>query len=346
MAENIPPIPKHTPRAGASRRHTLSPSSSNKQPLSQLIQHFENNQINSCKKQTGAISKDDISLLTPTKLDVEDKENMGKVSEIVLKFKGNSVVKNRDVFFQTLLERRNEDIRSIGGSMNCSSTASVNSVAVKSMNSPVKVEFMKAWVNDVISKGELSPNAIQAQDFLADFGVKESEVGSEEWTDWSEAMRIAQEHGKNSVWVSPLADISLSLGNNDIKLSRSALAYKIELDSSIDALSIKMAPQSTCKNDISFDVDEGGGSSYSEHMMSQYPSLTDSPAFTFRSESLESVSLANSPIICPVVRMPVAERSSCDSNFTSSSMAAKSQQQEEARGEQVPKGCMSWFKCF
>ena len=282
-----------------------------------------------------------MSLHTPIRASESDadKENTrsplfcNSVAELALRFNGNSTVKSREHFFQTLMERRKEELK-------CSNSAFKSEPvgdAVKSMASPVRVEFMKAWVEDVIANGggeESPPDIRQAEQFLAEFGVKETIVGEEEWRDWSEAMRVAQQHGK--LWESPVRDGPLST----VRLSaRKPLgAYQPDLDSSIDAYSICISPtktRSAAKNDVSFDIDEG--SRYTEHMMSQYPEDGDVP--NIRGESMESINL-NNDIVCPVVRFPQSNRHSVDSAYTEGGSQAKSDV------KRAPKTCFSWFKCF
>ena len=316
------------------RRHTLSPASSAKKPLSELIQQFENPA--SCNKQE-YYAKDDWSVLSPVAmLSEDDKENTVNVSQIVSKFKGNSTVKSRDEFFKAMVQRRNEEAKALGKFKG----EPVGNI-VKAMTSPIKVEFMKAWVEDVITSGAgCSPDMKEATDFLADFGVKEKDVGNEEWSDWSEAMRAAHQHGQH--WQSPVKAGPLSCVR--MTPSRYAPSRCPELDSSIDAYSIKIsptkgAPHKTPNNDMSFDIDDG--ERYTEHMMSQYPGLDEHP--DIRSESLDSIAL-NNDIICPEVQFPASPRQSCDSTYTEGACSTRIQKDNAAK--RAPKTCVSWFGCF
>lgn len=309
-----------TPKS--SRRHTLSPCSSVKRPLAELILQFEH--PSSTNKQMAA--KDDFSLLSPTKMisDSSNKENCVTISpvftksvaEIASKFTGNSTVKNRDDFFQTLVERRKEELKH-----NSAFKAMPAGDMLKDFSSPVKAEFMKAWVEDVIAQGDSgSPDIGDAEEFLAELGLKETTVGTEEWNDWSEAMRAAHSHGlsKSPAPAHPLRTV--------------------ELDSSIDAYSISISPtkaRNRYKNEVSFDVDEEGAS-YEDYMMSQYHA--DDDILTIRSQSLESINLHAENFVCPVVR--ISEMSeSCDSLHGDIKASNKSDQ------KRVPKSCMSWFGC-
>lgn len=317
------------------RRHTLSPASSAKKPLSELIQQFEH--PGSCNNQD-SYTKDDWSVLSPVAMLCEDdKENTVNVSQIASKFKGNSTVKSRDEFFKSMVERRNEEAKAMGKFKG----EPVGNI-VKAMTSPIKVEFMKAWVEDVITNGAGgSPGIKQATNFLAEFGVKEKDVGQEEWSDWSEAMRLAHRHGQ--AWQSPVKPGPLSCVT--MTPSKYAPVRYPELDSSIDAYSIKISPTKgvpptkASNNDISFDIDDG--ERYTEHMMSQYPGPDEHP--DIRSSSLESVAL-NDSIVCPVVQFSTGSRQSCDSAYTEGACSAVSQKDIDAK--RAPKTCASWFGCF
>lgn len=327
-----------TPKPAASRRHTMSPSSSVKKPLSELIQQFEN--PGPCQTQ----AKDDMSLLSPIRPfsdEGTDKENKfspvfsRSVADIASNFKGTSTVQCREAFFQSLLERRKEEIK-------CSSSYKKELVgdAVRSLPSPVKVEFLKAWVDDVIlhSDSGSSPNIKQAEHFLDELGVNETVVGQEEWKDWSEAVRVARAHGllrSSPARGSPLCTLRMT---SSAHKGQNPFHCQPELDSSIDAYSIHMSPtkaKSAAKNDISFDIDEG--SRYAEHMMAQYPDEGDAP--NIRSESLESINLSHD-IICPVVSFSATSRNSVDSCYTEGGSQMKSDT------SRAPRSCASWFGCF
>ena len=332
-----------TPRQ-PSRRHTISPGSCTRQPLSEIIQRYEKG--NSTHKSN--LSQDDLSVLSPTPSDGTEKENIvntGQVSEIVQKFRGKSVVKTQEAFFKTLLEQRKTNI--------ISSQPSVAINAVKAMNSPVKAEFMKAWVDDVLAEGNSSPSLNQAKDFLADYGVTENETGREEWSDWSDAIKAAQQHGANSEWISPLAQNHSSILDPAVKMTRSAVAYNAELDSSIDMCTtlgteVIQGHSKAQEGNISFDVDDGA--QYSDHMMSMYPHDENSE----RAFRIESTSSDNSnklqAILCPVVKLPHSSKTdTSDGSNRHQDFPGTSSENVKNKTEKnpAPSSCSSsWFKFF